>query len=63
LISLHHRMPAVLKPEVYDAWLDPLNQDITHLKQMLKTAIITEFISDLTDNPPKSRHQQLSLLD
>jgi len=56
-------MPAVLKPEVYDAWLDPLNQDITHLKQMLKTAIITEFISDLTDNPPKSRHQQLSLLD
>ena len=61
--EIHHRMPAVLKPEVYDTWLDPQNQDITILKRILKTDLITEFISDFTPPTGKARHQQLSLLE
>ncbi|UCD90311.1 MAG: SOS response-associated peptidase [Desulfobacterales bacterium] len=61
--KVHHRMPAVLKPEVYDTWLDPHNQDIVLLSQILKTDIITEFISDLTPSTRKARHRQLSLLE
>jgi putative SOS response-associated peptidase YedK len=26
--EIHHRMPAILKPEMYESWLDPLNQNI-----------------------------------
>ena len=61
--KIHHRMPVVLKPEVYDAWLDSRIQDTNYLEQMLKTDIITEFISDYTPPTKKTRHQQLSLPD
>ncbi len=61
--KIHHRMPAVLKPEVYDAWLDPLNQDTDALEQILNSNIVTEFISDFESPSTKDRHQQLSLLE
>ena len=61
--KIHHRMPAVLKPEVYDTWLDPHNQDTDTLKQILNTGIFTEFISDFESSSKKARHQQLSLLE
>ena len=61
--KIHHRMPAVLKPDVYDTWIDPQNQDTNILKQILKTGIITEFISAFEPPAEKARHQQLSLLD
>ena len=38
-------MPAILKPENYEVWLDPLNQDVKALENILKTGIITELVS------------------
>ena len=61
--KIHHRMPAVLKPDVYDTWIDPQIQDINILKPILETDIITEFISDFEPPTGNARHQQLSLLD
>ena len=37
LISpLHERMPVVLAPEDHEAWLDPKNQDVRGLAELLK---------------------------
>lgn len=33
---IHDRMPVILEAEEYDAWLDPGNQDIEALKQMIR---------------------------
>jgi putative SOS response-associated peptidase YedK len=60
---IHHRMPIILKPEAYAAWLDPRNQDAVSLNQILKASTLTEFINDMPEASPKARHQQLSLLD
>lgn len=43
--QIHHRMPAVLKAQVYETWLDPENQDIFELQHILKNDVISEFIS------------------
>ena len=43
--DIHHRMPAVLKSDVYEYWLEPGNQDPTELKGILKDDIYREFIS------------------
>jgi putative SOS response-associated peptidase YedK len=43
--DIHHRMPAILKPENYEAWLDPLNQDVKGLENILKTGIVTELVN------------------
>ena len=43
--EIHPRMPAILKPEMYETWLDPLNQNVNELKHILKTGIITELVS------------------
>jgi putative SOS response-associated peptidase YedK len=43
--EIHHRMPAILKPEKYEPWLDPLNQDVNELENILKTGIVTELVS------------------
>ena len=43
--EIHHRMPAILKPENYAPWLDPLNQDIDELTNMLETGIVTQLKS------------------
>jgi len=34
LLSLHERMPVIISPENFDAWLDPDN-DIMHIKKIL----------------------------
>jgi putative SOS response-associated peptidase YedK len=36
LQPLHERMPVILHPEEYEAWLDPLNSDTDLLKSMLR---------------------------
>jgi len=36
--KLHERMPVILSPEDYDAWLDPMNADVTGLKRLLVPA-------------------------
>jgi putative SOS response-associated peptidase YedK len=33
--KLHDRMPVILEPKDYEAWLDPENQDTTSLKKLL----------------------------
>ena len=43
--EIHHRMPAILTPEMYESWLDPLNQNINELKHILKTGIVTKLKS------------------
>ena len=41
----HHRMPAALKPDQYENWLDTGLQDTDTLSEMLKKQIYTDFIS------------------
>jgi putative SOS response-associated peptidase YedK len=43
--KIHHRMPAILKPDMYEPWLDPLNQHVNELKTILQTGIVTELVS------------------
>jgi putative SOS response-associated peptidase YedK len=43
--EIHHRMPAILKPEMYEPWLDPMNQDVNELANILQTGIETELVS------------------
>jgi len=42
---VHHRMPAIIKPEKYDAWLDPDNQETNVLKDILSNWTATELIN------------------
>ena len=39
----HHRMPAVLKPDQYQGWLDTRNRDLDALTEMLRNNIHKEF--------------------
>ncbi len=43
--DIHHRMPVILKPQVYEPWIDPGNQDVVELGKMLKKEIVTELVS------------------
>ena len=43
--DIHHRMPVILKPQVFEPWLDPGNQDVAELGKMLKNEIVTELVS------------------
>jgi len=42
---IHHRMPVILKPEVYEQWLDPKFQDTQGLREILNSMNITEICS------------------
>ena len=43
--SIHHRMPVILKPEAFCPWLDPANQDIKLLQDIIQKQIVTELTS------------------
>ncbi|UCD31987.1 MAG: SOS response-associated peptidase [Desulfobacterales bacterium] len=43
--EIHYRMPTVLKPETYEFWLDPANQNVKELNHILTIGIVTEFVS------------------
>jgi putative SOS response-associated peptidase YedK len=45
LAPLHDRMPVVLPPEAWDAWLDPKNGDVEQLQAMLVPAPSEDFVS------------------
>jgi putative SOS response-associated peptidase YedK len=45
--DIHHRMPVILNPDVYEFWLNPENQDVTALKNILAKA----FLADLVSHP------------
>lgn len=41
---VHHRMPVILKPEAYHAWLDPSNQQVEALLHIIENRILTELV-------------------
>jgi putative SOS response-associated peptidase YedK len=43
--AVHHRMPVILKPRVYETWLDPKIQNPVELVGLLKYEIIRELVS------------------
>ena len=43
--AIHHRMPVILKPRVYEFWLNPENHNVVELAALLKNDNITEFMS------------------
>jgi putative SOS response-associated peptidase YedK len=43
--AVHHRMPAILKPAVFQVWLDPETQNAAMLGEVIKSEIITELAS------------------
>jgi putative SOS response-associated peptidase YedK len=45
--EIHHRMPLILKPEAFEAWLDPGNREIVKIEKLLKTA----YVKDLEIRP------------
>ncbi|MBW2610885.1 MAG: SOS response-associated peptidase [Deltaproteobacteria bacterium] len=42
---IHHRMPVILKPEAFDSWLNPENQDGNSLQEIIQNQIFTELTS------------------
>lgn len=45
VLPVHHRMPAIVAPEHYAAWIDPGNQDVAMLENILQNGIISELTS------------------
>jgi len=43
--EIHHRMPVILKPQVYESWLDSENQNVAELGRLLKNENATELVS------------------
>ncbi|HID23864.1 MAG TPA: hypothetical protein EYP14_15900, partial [Planctomycetaceae bacterium] len=52
---IHNRMPAILAPDAYEAWLDPENTDLESLELLLKPYPAEEMavcaVSKFVDNP------------
>jgi len=45
VLPVHHRMPAIVSPEKYAAWLDPDNQDAGKLEDILENWTIRDLIN------------------
>jgi putative SOS response-associated peptidase YedK len=41
--DIHHRIPAVLKPDTHADWIDPDNQNADTLQEILTSGIVTDF--------------------
>jgi putative SOS response-associated peptidase YedK len=41
LASIHDRMPLILAPERYRAWLDPMNQEVAAVRELMQSAAMT----------------------
>jgi putative SOS response-associated peptidase YedK len=39
---IHHRMPVILQPEAYEAWLDPENRNVDRLQELLHASAVGE---------------------
>jgi putative SOS response-associated peptidase YedK len=40
--DIHNRMPLILKPETFDAWLDPDNKEPAKIEELLRTGYMIE---------------------
>jgi putative SOS response-associated peptidase YedK len=45
VMPIHYRMPVILKPDAYDSWLSPDNQDVESLQKIIQNQIYTELTS------------------
>ena len=62
--EIHHRMPVILKPEVYKDWLNPQYQNKENLKHILAVERLTELTSyPVSKQVNSARNNDLSLLD
>ena len=62
--DIHHRMPVIFKPEAYEFWLNPNNQDVTALKKILKEALLTDLVSHPVSKQVNStRNNDASCID
>jgi putative SOS response-associated peptidase YedK len=43
--EIHDRMPAILHPDAYKAWLDPENQNAESVQAILKDCLVGELVS------------------
>jgi len=54
VMPVHHRMPAILNPDKYSSWLDPNNQDVEALEEILQnwteTVLINRPVSKKVNN-------------
>jgi putative SOS response-associated peptidase YedK len=63
LASVHHRMPVILPPETWDAWLDPANANIEALTALLVPAaddLLVCWPVDTAVNSPRSKGPELT---
>jgi putative SOS response-associated peptidase YedK len=63
LASVHHRMPVILPPETWDAWLDPANADTEALAALLVPAaddLLVCWPVDTAVNNPRSKGPELT---
>lgn len=44
---IHHRMPVIIRPEMYDRWLDPDNQDMALIQEILSNWLVTNLANRL----------------
>ncbi len=53
--TIHDRMPVILDPRDFESWLDPANEDVPRLEQLLVPAPADQFqtfpVSTLVNNP------------
>ncbi len=54
--GIHHRMPVILVPELYEVWLDPKNKDVEQLKGILKRLITIPLGFHEVDSQVNSGH-------
>ncbi len=45
VLPVHHRMPAIIAPDKYAAWLDPNNQNVEVLEDILQKWTVAELIN------------------
>ena len=62
--DIHHRMPVIIKPAVYEFWLNPDNQDAVALKNILQEEILTDLVSHPVSKQVNStRNNDASCID
>jgi putative SOS response-associated peptidase YedK len=62
--DIHHRMPVILKPEAYEFWLNPENQDVAALKNILGKALLTDLVSyPVSKQVNSTRNNDASCID
>ena len=62
--DIHHRMPVILKPEAYEFWLNPANQDIAALSAILRKELLTDLVSyPVSKQVNSTRNKDASCID